>query len=559
MRRRRPALRLGGRPAARARRGTTPSSTRCTSKGFTKLHPEMRDDLRGTYAGLASEPALAYLREPRRHRGRAAARSTTSPTRASSHDRGLTNYWGYSSIGYLAPHALYAATGTRGEQVREFKGMVKALHGAGIEVILDVVYNHTAEGNHLGPMLVLPGRRQPELLPADARRPALLHGLHGHRQLAQPRAPVGAAADHGLAALLGARVPRRRLPLRPRLGARARVLRRRPPLGVLRHDPPGPGAVAGEADRRAVGRRAGRLPGRQLPGALGGVEREVPRRGARLLARRRRTSASSRSASPAPPTSTRTTAATRSRRSTSSPRTTASRCATSSRTTRSTTRRTARTTATAPTTTARGTSAPRATTDDPAVLALRARQQRNFLATLLLSQGVPMLLGGDELGRTQGGNNNAWCQDNEISWFDWERADAELLEFARRADRAAARASGLPADVVPERDGGESRAARRLVVPPGRAADDAARLDEPRDADARRLPQRPRDPRADAARRADRRRLVPAAAQRALGGRRLHAADAPLRLTLGRRAGHRRGAGSSRSVRARSSRSTPTP
>src|SRR5206468_4008985 len=73
------------------------------------------------------------------------------------HDRGLTNYWGYSSIGYLAPHALYAATGTRGEQVREFKGMVKALHAAGIEVILDVVYNHTAEGNHLGPMLSFRG------------------------------------------------------------------------------------------------------------------------------------------------------------------------------------------------------------------------------------------------------------------------------------------------------------------------------------------------------------------------------------------------------------------
>src|SRR6202043_1209215 len=72
-------------------------------------------------------------------------------------ERGLTNYWGYSTIGFLAPHALYAATGTRGEQVREFKGMVKALHRAGIEVILDVVYNHTAEGNHLGPMLAFRG------------------------------------------------------------------------------------------------------------------------------------------------------------------------------------------------------------------------------------------------------------------------------------------------------------------------------------------------------------------------------------------------------------------
>ena len=105
-------------------------------------------------------------------------------------DRGLTNYWGYSSIGYLAPHALYAATGTGGEQVPEFKGMVKALHGAGIEVILDVVYNHTAEGNHLGPMLSFRGldnRSYYRLMPDDA---ALLHGLHGHRQLAQPHAPV---------------------------------------------------------------------------------------------------------------------------------------------------------------------------------------------------------------------------------------------------------------------------------------------------------------------------------------------------------------------------------
>ena len=143
----------------------------------------------------------------------------------------------------------------------------------------------------------------------------------------------------------------------------------------------------------------------------------------------------------------RPTAAGRSPRSTSSPPTTASRCATSSPTTRSTTRPTSRTTATAPTTTARGTAASRAQTDDPEINALRARQQRNFLATLLLSQGVPMLLGGDEIGRTQGGNNNAWCQDNEISWFDWERSTeraGELLEFTPRADRAAPRAAGVP-------------------------------------------------------------------------------------------------------------------
>ena len=125
-------------------------------KGFTMQHPEVREDLRGTYAGLASEPAVAYLQEL----------GVTAVELLPVHhisdesflaDNGLRNYWGYSTIGYLAPHCEYAATGRRGEQVREFKGMVKALHRAGIEVILDVVYNHTAEGNHLGPMLSFKG------------------------------------------------------------------------------------------------------------------------------------------------------------------------------------------------------------------------------------------------------------------------------------------------------------------------------------------------------------------------------------------------------------------
>src|SRR5204863_7794089 len=125
-------------------------------KGFTERHPGVREDLRGTYAGLASDDALAYLQEL----GVTAVELLPVHHIADEHalvERGLTNYWGYSSIGYLAPHALYAATGRHGDQVREFKGMVKALHGAGIEVILDVVYNHTAEGNHLGPMLGFKG------------------------------------------------------------------------------------------------------------------------------------------------------------------------------------------------------------------------------------------------------------------------------------------------------------------------------------------------------------------------------------------------------------------
>ncbi|HWH12028.1 MAG TPA: glycogen debranching protein GlgX, partial [Solirubrobacteraceae bacterium] len=125
-------------------------------KGFTKLNDSVREDLRGTYAGLASDAAVAYLKEL----------GVTAVELLPVHaiidesflaDRGLTNYWGYSSIGYLAPHALYSASGAAGAQVSEFKGMVKALHAADIEVILDVVYNHTAEGNHLGPMLSFKG------------------------------------------------------------------------------------------------------------------------------------------------------------------------------------------------------------------------------------------------------------------------------------------------------------------------------------------------------------------------------------------------------------------
>ena len=125
-------------------------------KGFTQRRPGVREDLRGTYAGLASETAIAHLVDL----GVTAVELLPIHHIADEHflqARGLTNYWGYSTIGFFAPHAGYAATGTHGEQVREFKGLVKAMHRAGIEVILDVVYNHTAEGNHLGPTLSFRG------------------------------------------------------------------------------------------------------------------------------------------------------------------------------------------------------------------------------------------------------------------------------------------------------------------------------------------------------------------------------------------------------------------
>ena len=296
------ALRLGGRPPPRTPWHET-VIYEVHVRGFTKLHPAC--------ARTCAAPTPA---SPRTRRSRISARLGVTAVellpdpphrrRAVPRRPGLTNYWGYSSIGFLAPHALYAATGRSGEQVLEFKGMVKALHRAGIEVILDVVYNHTAEGNHLGPMLSFRGVDNAALLPPDARRAALLHGLHGHGQLAQPRPPERAAADHGLVALLRRRVPRRRVPLRPRLGARARVLRRRPPLGLLRHDPPGPRALAGEADRRAVGRRPGRLPGRQLPACCGRSGTGCTATSCATSGGARRRVASSPSGSPARATST---------------------------------------------------------------------------------------------------------------------------------------------------------------------------------------------------------------------------------------------------------------
>ena len=243
-------------------------------KGFTKLNEHVREDLRGTYAGLASEPAIEYLTLARRDRGRAAADPPHRRRGASSSTRGLSNYWGYSSIGFLAPHALYAATGRRGEQVREFKGMVKALHRAGIEVILDVVYNHTAEGNHLGPMLVVPRHRQPVVLPARSpTTPRFYMDYTGTGNSLNPSHPsVLRLIMDSLRYFVGnCHVDGFRFDLASALAREFHEVDRL--VGLLRHHPPGPDPLPGEADRRAVGRRRGRLPGRQLPGALDGVER----------------------------------------------------------------------------------------------------------------------------------------------------------------------------------------------------------------------------------------------------------------------------------------------
>ena len=208
---------------------------------------------------------------------------------------------------------------------------------------------------------------------------------------------------------------------------------------VLRHPAPGPGALAGEADRRAVGPRRRRLPGRQLPAGLGRVERQVSRHDARLLEGRRRPDRRVRAAAHRLERPLRTQRPpARTPASTSSPRTTASRCTISCRYNDKHNEANGEDNRDGNDNNLSWNCGVEGPTDDPAINALRARQKRNLLATLLLSQGVPMLLAGDEIGRTQGGNNNAYCQDNEISLARLEprrRARSSCSSSSRRMMR----------------------------------------------------------------------------------------------------------------------------
>ena len=327
-------------------------------KGFTMRRPGVREDLRGTYAGLAADDALAHLKQL----GVTAVELLPVHHIADEdflHPKGLTNYWGYSSIGFFAPHSGYAATGEGGQEVREFKGMVKALHRAGIEVILDVVYNHTAEGNHLGPMLCFKGvdnKSYYRLTPEDERYYMDFTGTGNSLNVVHPSV-LRMIMDSLRYWVTECHVDGFRFDLASALARELYDVDRLSAFFDTIHQDPILSQVKLIAEPWDVG--PGRLPGRQLPRPVVGVERDLPRHDARLLARpgrRRRVRAPLHRLVA---TSTRTTAGARSRRSTSSPRTTASRCATSSPTTRSTTRPTRRTTATGPTTTGPGTAAPR--------------------------------------------------------------------------------------------------------------------------------------------------------------------------------------------------------
>ncbi len=400
-------------------------------KGFTMRHPGVREDLRGTYAGLASEAALSHLR----------SLGVTAVELLPVHqivpesflaERGLTNYWGYSSIGYLAPHGAYAATGDRGEQLREFKGMVKALHRAGIEVILDVVYNHTAEGNHLGPMLAFKGIDNASYYRLVPDNPRYYMDFTGTGNSLNPVHPsvlrlimdslryfvVDCHVD-GFRFDLAAALAREFYDV-DRLSAFFDVIHQDPVLSQVK-------LIAEPWDVGPGGYQVGNFP--ILWSEWNGIYRDTMRdfwRGATGVAgfASRFTGSSDLYASDGrrPFASINFVTAhdgftladlvsyndkhNEANREANHDGTDDNRswnC---------------------------GAEGP---TDDPEVRSLRERQHRNFLTTLFLSQGVPMLLGGDELGRTQQGNNNAWCQDNELSWFDWELDEERerLLEFTR--------------------------------------------------------------------------------------------------------------------------------
>src|SRR6478752_2757457 len=399
-------------------------------KGFTEQMPGVREDLRGTYAGLASDAAIAHLVDL----GVTAVELLPIHQIADEHflqERGLTNYWGYSTIGFLAPHAGYSATGTHGEQVREFKGLVKAMHRAGIEVILDVVYNHTAEGNHLGPTLSFKGvdnLSYYRTMPDDPRHYKDFTGTGNSLNPVNPSV-LRLIMDSLRYFVLDCHVDGFRFDLASalarefhdvdRLSAFFDIIHQDPVLSQVK-------LIAEPWDVGPGGYQVGNFPvlWAEWNGRYRDSVRDFWRGQGNVGEFAQRFTGSSdlyeeNGRDPFASINFVTAHDGFTLRDLVSYNEKHNEANLEENRDGTDDNRSWNLGAEGP-------------TDDPAVLALRARQQRNFLATLLLSQGVPMLLGGDELGRTQGGNNNAWCQDNEISWFNWEGADGELLEFARR-------------------------------------------------------------------------------------------------------------------------------
>ena len=400
-------------------------------KGMTARHPDVPPELRGTYAGLASPPVLEHLKSL------GVTAVELLPVHAfvdDKHllDKGLRNYWGYNTINYFAPEARYSSQGDLGGQVREFKEMVKALHRAGIEVILDVVYNHTAEGNQLGPTLSFRGIDNTtyyRLVAGDERHYFDYTGTGNSLNVRHPHV-LRLIMDSLRYWITEMHVDGFRFDLASVLARELHDVDRLSGFFDIIHQDPIISQVKLIAEPWDVGEggyQVGNFPPQwsEWNGRYRDTVRDYWRGEDRTLGEfayrftgssdlyeqtGRRPSASINFVTAHDGFTLADLVAYNDKHNEANGEDNRDgesfnrswNC---------------------------GVEGP---TDDPDVLALRHRQQRNFLATLFLSQGVPMLLAGDERGRTQGGNNNAYCQDNEISWMDWGTFDESLLQFTRR-------------------------------------------------------------------------------------------------------------------------------
>ncbi len=400
-------------------------------RGLTMTHPDIPENLRGTYAGLGHPIATAYLRSL------GVTAVELLPVHQFVHDahlvgQGLRNYWGYNSIGFFAPHNGYSSAGHAGQQVQEFKQMVKTLHEEGIEVILDVVYNHTAEGNHLGPTLSFKGIDNAAYYRLVAEDPTYyfdttgtgnsLNVRHPHTlQLIMDSLRYWVTEMHvdGFRFDLAATLARQFHEV-DRLSVFFDLIQQDPIVSQVK-------LIAEPWDVGEGGYQVGNFP--PLWSEWNGRYRDTVRdfwRGedktiGELASRLTGSSDLYQDDARHPTASVNFVTA-------HDGFTLADLVSYDDRHNEANGEDN-RDGGTDNRSWNCGVEGP---TDDPEVRALRARQQRNFLLTLLLSQGVPMILGGDEIGRTQGGNNNAYCQDNEISWYDWAKLDEDLLDFTRQ-------------------------------------------------------------------------------------------------------------------------------
>ena len=399
-------------------------------RGFSRNCQALPEKIRGSYEALGSPWAIDYFRKL------GITALELLPVHAHLDDkplvdRGLVNYWGYNTLNYFAPEARYAASGDRGEQVREFKTMVKNLHAAGIEVILDVVYNHTAEGNHLGPTLSFRGIDNPayyRLVPEDPRFYMDYTGCGNTLDVMHPhllrlimdslRYWVEEMHVDGFRFDLASTLARETHAV-SKLSAFFDIIHQDPVLSRVK-------LIAEPWDVGEGGYQVGNFP--VLWAEWNGKYRDAVRRYWKGDEGHVREIAYRLAGSPDLYQSTGKRPYASINFITSHDGFTLTDLVSYNEKHNLANGEENRDGDNANNSWNCGTEGP---TDDPAILAIRARQRRNFLATLFLSQGVPMLTAGDEYGRTQRGNNNAYCQDNELNWLRWDHGpeEKELLEF----------------------------------------------------------------------------------------------------------------------------------